>query len=107
MMTEHLDVQYDKVVRMALQVVATLSSSKGSTSPGNSDPPPKPEGKGKESSATPARGKQLVKHQPSQSQPPLNKYFHMFIVELLKLFDSNGTLLESKGSFIIRSAMSS
>lgn len=105
MLIDHFDVQYDKVVRMALQVVATLSSSKGSSSlvNGEKNSPPLKEIKGKESSVSTARWKQqqqqLVKQ---QNLPQLNKYFHTFMVELLKLFDSNRTLLETKGSFIIR-----
>lgn len=34
---------------------------------------------------------------------PGNKYFRLFVVELLKMFDrDNKTLLERKGSFIVR-----
>ena len=34
---------------------------------------------------------------------PLNKYFTNFMVELLRMFDTDRTLLENKGSFVIRS----
>ena len=34
--------------------------------------------------------------------PHLNKYFRMLLLELLKMFNSSKTLLERKGSFIIR-----
>ena len=34
---------------------------------------------------------------------PGNKYFHLFVVELLKMFDrDNKTLLDKKGNFIVR-----
>ena len=33
---------------------------------------------------------------------PLNKYFKTFVVELLRMFDTDRSLLESKGSFVIR-----
>ena len=32
----------------------------------------------------------------------LNKYFRLFLVELLRLFDSDSILLERKGSLIVR-----
>lgn len=111
MLTEHNDIQYDKVAKMALLVVATLSSSKGSSptsSPNTSDnrqAPPTQEHK--ESQQPPpvaprTGGKQAGKQQLQVVQPQLNKYFHMFMVELLKLFEGNRVLLEDKGSFIIR-----
>ena len=107
MLIDHFDIQYDKVVRMALQVVATLTSSKGSTSlvNGEKKTPSTLEVKVKESGMFPLRGKQQQQPVKLQNQPQLNKYFHMFMVELLKLFDSNRTLLETKGSFIIRSVL--
>ena len=114
MLTEHSDLQYDKVVKMALLVVATLSSSKGSSptgNPGSADTrqapaaPHEPKQKEQATSSPPVAGrggKQPGKQQQPLAQPQLNKYFHMFMVELLKLFDCNRTLLEAKGSFIIR-----
>ena len=32
----------------------------------------------------------------------LNKYFRTFLVELLRMFETDRTLLETKGSFVIR-----
>ena len=39
---------------------------------------------------------------PAKPHPQLNKYFRLFLVELLKLFDRDRSLLEKKGSFIVR-----
>ena len=33
---------------------------------------------------------------------PLNKYFRTFLVELLRMFETDRSLLDSKGSFVIR-----
>ena len=38
----------------------------------------------------------------AKPHPQLNKYFRLFLVELLKLFDRDRSLLEKKGSFIVR-----
>ena len=34
---------------------------------------------------------------------PLNKYFRTFMVELLRMFETDRLLLDTKGSFVIRS----
>ena len=33
---------------------------------------------------------------------PLNKYFRTFLVELLRMFETDRSLLDNKGSFVIR-----
>ncbi len=38
----------------------------------------------------------------TESKPQLNKYFRLFLLELLKMFGTDHALLEKKGSFIIR-----
>lgn len=120
MLTDHHDSQYDKVVCMALQVVSILSSSRASSN--KSEPasaatsatttttttttevsPRRAKGKDSPKLTTASSGK--AQHQQLPPPAPLprpNNYFHRFMVELLKMFDSDRTLLENKGSFIIR-----
>ena len=95
MLTDYHDSQYDKVVRMALQVVAILSSSKASMETESNESVSAPVLW--KASPTPSAADKLVK-----SKLQLNEYFHKFMVELLKMFDSDRMLLENKGSFIIR-----
>ena len=76
---------------MALKVIAVLSTSKASL----------------EAEATPAHTHSVEgapQLQPTDASPRthLNKYFRLFLVELLKLFNSNRTLLDNKGPSIIR-----
>ena len=82
-----------QVVRMALQVIATLSTSRAgleleSSSSSSSSSSSKAVSKSTTPTPTP--------------HPHLNKYFRMLLLELLKMFNSSKTLLERKGSFIIR-----
>lgn len=100
MLTDHRDSQYDKVVRMALQVVSILSSSEVGMepepkAPARTPPPVRTSAKWKE--PTPPTKQGVAK-----PHPRLNEYFRKFMVELLRMFESDQVLLEKKGSFIIR-----
>ena len=100
MLTDHHESQYDKVACMALQVVAILSSSQASKemdSSATSPDTPVKGGKGDRGKASKQDTHVVVK-----PQPMLNEYFHKFMVEILKMFDSDKALLENKGSFLIR-----
>lgn len=92
---------------MALKVVSILSSSEAGKVLDQSKPPI-PASKHLVTKATkrsdpppvPAK-KPVVGAEPMKTQK-LNEYFRKFVVELLKMFDQDRTLLEDKGSFIIR-----
>ena len=43
-----------------------------------------------------------VRGEASGEVTPLNKYFRSFMVELLRMFDTDRSLLDTKGSFVIR-----
>ena len=65
----------------------TISSSVGAK--------PQPQ----ESTLKSSEGQKVIRLTPC----PGNKYFHLFVVELLKMFDrDNKTLLDKKGNFIVR-----
>ena len=112
MLTDHHDNQYDKVACMALRVVSILSSSEVGKELDQSKPPitaSKPlitKGVATKPAATkpPVLAKKPVvgaELEPVRMQK-LNEYFRKFVVELLKMFEQDRTLLENKGSFIIR-----
>ncbi len=111
MLTDHHDSQYDKVARMTLKVVAILSSSEASVPLSSSDPSPiSPTHRGGKTAKETSNpllakkgnaGKAAIAQQKDQ-QPKLNQYFQKFMVELLKMFELDATLLENKGSFVIR-----
>ena len=101
-----------KVVCMALHAIAILSTSRACqdippdllTPPSRETTPTKvtPNSSKRPSSPTstkPPEGQKVMCLTPC----PGNKYFRLFIVELLKMFDCNNrALLDRKGSFIIR-----
>ena len=112
-----------QVVRMALQVLAILSASKDgleidtqlseasraaeqTQKKPSSSSGPTSESKSKVASDTKSRSPVVPKSKAptveAKSKPQLNKYFRLFLLELLKIFDSNRSLMEKKGSFIIR-----
>ena len=83
------------MVRLALQVISILSTSKAGLELESAENEPEQKQPGKSSGAgTPGKGATPRAH--------LNKYFRLFLVELLKMFDKDRTLLDQKGSFIIR-----
>ena len=116
MLADHHDSQYDTVACMALQVVSILSTSQAGIEPESSDPPPPQPTRGgtkaKESTGSSSSGKSSKLVKPPLAEKPavalkpqvmrLNEYFQKFMIELLKMFDSDRALLENKGSFIIR-----
>ncbi len=100
---------------MALQVLSILSASKVGleidtqiepalnptpTQPADrkSKPPTDPRSR---SPVQQAKAKTKVVA-PTEIKPQLNKYFRLFLLELLKMFGTDQGLLEKKGSFIIR-----
>ena len=129
-----------QVVRMALQVVSILSSSKGALEvDGDIIKDPSPSSSGAKQSdhkgadSTPVGNKfsssksQLSRFSKASSTTtasatkavdgggvgvavggatgevtPLNKYFRTFLVELLRMFATDCSLLDNKGSFVIR-----
>ena len=122
-----------QVVRMALQVVSILSSSKGALEADEQDHSSSAQTaatdhKGSEtgSKATASSKSQLSRFGKGSSSSTtkhtgggattagegggggggegtqLNKYFRTFLVELLRMFETDRTLLETKGSFVIR-----
>lgn len=77
-----------------------FSSSKTPTSRFGKTTPIKPVG-----SSTMASGGVVVSVGTTTGEvTPLNKYFRTFMVELLRMFDTDQSLLDNKGSFVIRSA---
>lgn len=97
---------------MALQVIAILSTSKAglelesslavsSTTPlpSSTPPPPTPSSVISKNNRSHIKGTAPTLTTP---HPYLNKYFRLLVVELLKMFDSDKTLLDRKASFIIR-----
>ena len=113
---------------MALQVVSILSSSKGALEVDDKDPPTSQKSadhKEAEASSSGSKfgspklqlsrfGKTSASNKPGSAAAegtgggatgevtPLNKYFKTFMVELLRMFDADRSLLDSKGSFVIR-----
>ena len=115
MLNDHRDNQFDKVARMALNVVSILSRSEvgmetESSDPATSSSKDSPRKKDRlspvpSSSSSATTSSSTGKQQQAAAvrpQPRLNEYFRKFVVELLKMFDSDRPLLENKGSFIIR-----
>ncbi len=100
MLTDYRDSQYDKVARMALQVVSVLSTSEDPELPAPYPSPPATRGglKTRESTHSAAAKQAAV----GKTHNRLNEYFRKFMVELLNIFDSDRPLLEEKGSFLIR-----
>ncbi|XP_064393704.1 protein VAC14 homolog isoform X2 [Halichondria panicea] len=114
--------QYDKVLKMALQVLSILSTSKvGLEIDAQTEPRPKPaltstlatqaDGKPKASTDTRTRSPVQAKAKETkskavvattESKPQLNKYFRLFLLELLKMFGTDRALLERKGNLLIR-----
>lgn len=100
-----------QVVRMALQVIAILSTSKAglelepspavstTSLPSSTPPPPTPSSVISKNNRSHIKGTAPTLTTP---HPYLNKYFRLLVVELLKMFDSDKTLLDRKASFIIR-----
>ena len=90
---------------MALQVIAILSTSKAGLelepSPAASTtlPPPTPSSVISKSNRSHIKATAPTLTTP---HPYLNRFFRLLLVELLKMFDSDKTLLEKKASFIIR-----
>lgn len=89
---EMLTDQGDKVVRLALQVISILSSSEVGREVESTALATAPQAK------LPSRRSAS----PAPKQAHLNKFFRLFLIELLKLFDADRTLLEKKGGLIIR-----
>ncbi len=107
---------------MALQVLSILSTSKvGLEIDAQTEPRPKPtltptsatqtaDSKPKASTDTKTRSPVQAKAKETkskpvaqtESKPQLNKYFRLFLLELLKMFGSDRALLERKGSLLIR-----
>ena len=87
-----------QVVRLALQVISILSTSKASLEleSAENEPEQKKPGKATKNSAAATAGKGAT------PRAYLNKHFRLFLVELLKMFDKDRALLDQKGSFIIR-----
>lgn len=81
----------DKVLRMALKVIAVLSTSKASL-----EVEPSPGHAHSTEGSSPAQSADIT------SRTHLNKYFRLFLIELLKIFNSNRALLDTKGSSIVR-----
>jgi vacuole morphology and inheritance protein 14 len=84
----------DRVLNLTLQVIATLSMSNTEEEPLEeiiTIPKTKP-GKGRGTSTSSDDKSSIV----------FNKYFKLFLVELIKLFNSDRILLENKGSLIVR-----
>ena len=102
MLGDHHDKEYDKVACMTLEVVSMLSYSEAGIEGAESSTPTAKDGKGV-SPAPSSTSSGASKHQVTpRAQPKLNEYFRKFVVELLKMFDSDKALLENKGSFLIR-----
>ena len=80
-----------KVLRMALKAIAVLSTSKASL---EVEPPPV--------HVHSTEGLSQAQTADVSSRTHLNKYFRLFLVELLKMFNSNRVLLDNKGPSIIR-----
>lgn len=114
-----------QVLKMALQVLSILSASKvGLEINAQTEPAPKPAltptqppqaADRKTRAPTDARTRSPVQAKAKASaeaktkavtqteiKPQLNKYFRLFLLELLKMFGTDQGLLEKKGSFIIR-----
>ena len=101
---------------MALQVLAILSASKDGleidTQLSEASPVPEQTQKKPSSTTTESKTKSDARSKSPQpktkgtveakSKPQLNKYFKLFLLELLKMFGRDRSLLEKKGSFIIR-----
>lgn len=85
---------------MALQVISILSVSSDSLGVDSKQQPTEHAHKHVTSKGTSAP------QSTANTYPPLNKYFRLFLVELLKLFDTDRPLLEKKGSFIVRCVFS-
>ncbi|KAL5466838.1 hypothetical protein EMCRGX_G030989 [Ephydatia muelleri] len=81
----------DKVLRMALKAIAVLSTSKASL---EVEPPPV--------HVHSTEGLSQAQTADVSSRTHLNKYFRLFLVELLRMFNSNRVLLDNKGPSIIR-----
>ena len=80
-----------KVLRMALKAIAVLSTSKASL---EVEPPPV--------HVHSTEGLSQAQTADVSSRTHLNKYFRLFLVELLRMFNSNRVLLDNKGPSIIR-----
>ena len=98
-----------QVVRLALQVISTLSTSNASLELESPESHQDQKGQGKtttnSSAAKTGKGASGANVKGVAIPTPrahLNKYFRLFLVELLKMFDKDRTLLDQKGSFIIR-----
>ena len=75
-----------------------LKAIKSSSSPASAHSKPHPPSTS-DSASKSAEAQKVMRLTPC----PGNKYFRLFVVELLKMFDrDNKTLLDKKGSFIIR-----
>ncbi len=113
---------FSQVLKMALQVLSILSTSKvGLEIDAQTEPRPKPaltstlatqaDGKPKASTDTRTRSPVQAKAKETkskavvattESKPQLNKYFRLFLLELLKMFGTDRALLERKGNLLIR-----
>ena len=90
-MYTHTICPHGKVLRMALKVIAVLSTSKASL-----EVEPSPGHAHSTEGSSPAQSADIT------SRTHLNKYFRLFLIELLKIFNSNRALLDTKGSSIVR-----
>jgi len=87
--------------RVAKKTTETKSKSGNDSKPKSTpDPRSRSPGESRAKQLSPVKAKSID----PKPKPHLNKYFRLFLIELLKMFGNNRPLLEKKGTFIIRLA---